>query len=141
MDQRSNQIVGATPIPAGRCLAFPNIYQHKVAPFRLEDETNPGHRKMLALFLIDPEHPRFSTTDIPPQQAEWYELAMQQAPENSLLKKLPAEIIRETTRHVPNLMTLDGAKKYRLELMDERTVFVGTQDDKYFNAEFNLCEH
>ncbi|KAG8899799.1 hypothetical protein FRC00_000899 [Tulasnella sp. 408] len=137
----ANQIVGATPTPAGRCLAFPNIYQHKVAPFSLEDETKPGHRKILALFLLDPEHPRFSTTDIPPQQAEWYELAMQQAPEGSPFRKLPAEIMREITRQVPNLMTLEEAKKYRLDLMDERTAFVGTQDARYFASEFNFCEH
>ncbi|KIO34043.1 hypothetical protein M407DRAFT_227263 [Tulasnella calospora MUT 4182] len=137
----ANQIVGATPTPAGRCLAFPNIYQHKVAPFWLEDETKPGYRKILALFLLDPEHPRFSTTDILPQQAEWYELAMQQAPATSPFRKLPAEIMREITRQLPNLMTLDEAKKYRLELMDERTAFVGTQDERYFASDFNFCEH
>ncbi|KIO34030.1 hypothetical protein M407DRAFT_227251 [Tulasnella calospora MUT 4182] len=140
-DGPANQIGGATPTPAGRCLAFPNTYQHKVAPFRLEDETKPGHRKILALFLLDPERPRVSTTDIPPQQAEWYELAMQRAPENSPLRKLPAEIRREIAQQVPNLMTLEEAKKYRLELMDERTMFVETHDEGYFNAEFNLCEH
>ncbi|KAG8901616.1 hypothetical protein FRC01_009802 [Tulasnella sp. 417] len=137
----ANQIVGATPTPAGRCLAFPNIYQHKVAPFSLEDDTKPGHRKILALFLLDPEHPRFSTTDIPPQQAEWYELAMQRAPETSLFRRLPAEIMREITRNLPYLMSLDEAKKYRLKLMDERTAFVGTHDERFFASEFNFCEH
>ncbi|KIO30481.1 hypothetical protein M407DRAFT_20535 [Tulasnella calospora MUT 4182] len=136
-----NQPVGATPTHAGRCLAFPNIYQHKVSPFELVDKMKPGHRKIVAFFLVDPENPRFSTTDIPPQQAEWYEDAMQQAPPTSLLRKLPAELVRETTRQLPNLMTLDEAKKYRLELMDERTAFVETQDEMHFKAEFNFCEH
>ncbi|KIO30483.1 hypothetical protein M407DRAFT_20541 [Tulasnella calospora MUT 4182] len=133
----ANQRVGATPTPAGRCLAFPNIYQHKVSPFELADKTKPGHRKMIALLLLDYEHPRFSTTDIPPQQAEWYEVAMQQAPKTSLLRKLPAEIMKETTRHLPNLMTLDEAKKYRLEMTDERTAFIETQDEKCFALEFS----
>lgn len=137
----ANQRVGGTPTPAGRCLAFPNIYQHKVSPFELVDKTKPGHRKIVALFLLDPEHPRFSTTDIPPQQAEWYEVAMQQAPETSLFRKLPAEIMKETTRQLPYLMTLEEAEKYRLELMDERTAFIGTQDEHYFNSDFNFCEH
>ncbi|KAG9041732.1 hypothetical protein FS837_011826 [Tulasnella sp. UAMH 9824] len=136
-----SQIVGATPTHAGRCLAFPNIYQHKVSPFELVDKTKPGHRKIVAFFLLDPENPRFSTTDIPPQQAEWYEDAMLHAPPNSLLRKLPAELVRETTRQVHNLMTLEEAKKYRLELMDERTAFVETQDENHFQAEFNFCEH
>lgn len=137
----ANQRVGATPTPAGRCIAFPNIYQHKVSPFELADKTKPGHRKIVALFLLDPEHPRFSTTDIPPQQAEWFEVAMQQAPQNSLFRKLPAEIMKETTRQLPNLMTLEEAKQYRLTLMDERTAFVDTQDENYFASEFNFCEH
>ncbi|KAG9041730.1 hypothetical protein FS837_011824 [Tulasnella sp. UAMH 9824] len=137
----ANQRVGATPTPAGRCIAFPNIYQHKVSPFELADKTKPGHRKIVALFLLDPEHPRFSTTDIPPQQAEWFEVAMQQAPLTSLFRKLPAEIMKETTRQLPNLMTLEEAKQYRLTLMDERTAFVDTQDENYFASEFNFCEH
>ncbi|KAG8944905.1 hypothetical protein FRC04_001345 [Tulasnella sp. 424] len=105
---RANQRVGGTPAPA--------------------DKTKPGHRKIVALLLLDPEHPRFSTTDIPPQQAEWYDVAMQQAPETSLFRKLPAEIMKQTTRQLPYLMTLEEAEKYRLELMDERTAFIGTQD-------------
>ncbi|KAG8912589.1 hypothetical protein FRC00_004199 [Tulasnella sp. 408] len=136
-----NQPIGATPTRAGRCLAFPNIYQHKVSPFELVDKTKPGHRKIIAFFLVDPQYPDVSTTNIPPQQAEWYEDAMQHAPPTSLLRKLPAEVIRETTRQSPNLMTLDEAKTYRLELMDERTAFVETHDKKHFQAEFNFCEH
>ncbi|KAG8931972.1 hypothetical protein FRC01_000496 [Tulasnella sp. 417] len=139
-DTGASQMVGATPTHAGRCLAFPNIYQHKVSPFELVDKTKPGHRKIVAFFLVDPKLPGLSTTDIPPQQAEWYEDAMHQAPATSLLQRLPAELVRETTRQVPNLMSLDEAKKYRLELMDERTAFVDIQDENYF-ADFNFCEH
>ncbi|KAG8912588.1 hypothetical protein FRC00_004198 [Tulasnella sp. 408] len=137
----ANQLRGATPTRAGRCLAFPNIYQHKVSPFELVDKTKPGHRKIIAFFLRDPEHPDVSTTDIPPQQAEWYEDAMLHQPPTSLLQRLPAELIRETTRQLPNLMTLDEAKKYRLELMDERTKFVEEHDYNHYQAEFNFCEH
>ncbi|KAG8944919.1 hypothetical protein FRC04_001360 [Tulasnella sp. 424] len=137
----ANQSCWGVPTSAGRCLAFPNIYQHKVSPFKLANQTKPGHRKIVALFLVDPQNPRFSTTDIPPQQAEWYEVAMQQAPENSLLRKLPAEIMREITRHLPNLTTLEEAKQYRLELMDERTAFVEKQDEECFESQFNFCEH
>ncbi|KAG9041731.1 hypothetical protein FS837_011825 [Tulasnella sp. UAMH 9824] len=140
-DGGANQLIGATPTRAGRCLAFPNIYQHKVSPFELVDKTKPGHRKIIAFFLVDPEHPDVSTTDIPPQQAEWYEDAMLHQPPTSLLQRLPAELIRETTRQSPNLMTLDEAKKYRLELMDERTAFVETHDEYHYQAEFNFCEH
>ncbi|KAG9016330.1 hypothetical protein FRB90_003261 [Tulasnella sp. 427] len=109
--------------------------------FRVVDKTKPGHRKTVALFLLEPTKPRLSTTDIPPQQADWSETAMHQAPSTSLLSKLPAELVRKTARHLPNLMTLEEAKAYRMKLMDERTSFVEEQDDNYFATEFNFCEH
>ena len=55
----------------GRLVTFPNTVQHRVAPFALADPTKPGHRKILALFLIDPHRRVISTANVPPQQAEW----------------------------------------------------------------------
>ncbi|KAI9761705.1 MAG: hypothetical protein M1840_001736 [Geoglossum simile] len=42
------------PIEEDRLLTFPNTFQHRVGPFRLADPTKPGHRKILAFFLVDP---------------------------------------------------------------------------------------
>ncbi|KAG0277556.1 hypothetical protein BGZ95_005727 [Linnemannia exigua] len=54
-----------------RCLVFPNIYQHQVQPFQLEDDTQQGSRKILVFFLVNPEAPtHLSTTHVPPQQKE-----------------------------------------------------------------------
>ncbi|KAF8173761.1 hypothetical protein K438DRAFT_1771934 [Mycena galopus ATCC 62051] len=54
---------------AGRALAWPNVYRHRVVPFRLLDPTKPGHRKILAIFLVDPSiEPILSATNIPSQQ-------------------------------------------------------------------------
>ncbi|KZV97535.1 hypothetical protein EXIGLDRAFT_832794 [Exidia glandulosa HHB12029] len=47
------QDLGSLDTKCGRCIAFPNIFQHRVAPFSLLDKTKPGHRKILALFLVD----------------------------------------------------------------------------------------
>ena len=46
--------LGSVVTKEGRCLAFPNIYQHCVAPFRLEDPTRAGVRRILVFFLVDP---------------------------------------------------------------------------------------
>lgn len=55
-----------------RCIVFPNIYQHQVQPFELQDPTRPGSRKILVFFLVNPEEdPIVSTTFVPPQQVEW----------------------------------------------------------------------
>ncbi|MGC5241429.1 DUF4246 domain-containing protein [Streptomyces albogriseolus] len=108
-----NQLLGSAATPAGRCLAFPNILQHRVSPFRLQDPTRPGHRKILAFFLVDPSHTIVSTSDVPPQQP-WAETST---------------------------MTLEEAKAYREELMKERKFFVDEHNEQMYEREFSLCEH
>lgn len=66
------QELGQVSTPEGRVLVFPNRFQHKVEPFRLRDATRPGHRKILAMFLVDPHRPILSTANVPPQQGDWY---------------------------------------------------------------------
>jgi hypothetical protein len=68
-----NQVLGSTSTPAGRCLAFPNILQHRVGSLRLADPSRPGHRKILAFFLVDPSERIVSASDVPPQQP-WSDL-------------------------------------------------------------------
>nr|WBO80084.1 DUF4246 domain-containing protein [Streptomyces sp. SBE_14.2] len=108
-----NQLLGSTSTPQGRCLAFPNILQHQVSPFRLTDPTRPGHRKILAFFLLDPSRKIVSTSDVPPQQP-W-------SPTST--------------------MTLDQAKTYREQLMQERKYFVDAHNEELYEREFSLCEH
>lgn len=108
-----NQILGSAATPAGRCLAFPNILQHRVGPFRLMDETRPGHRKILAFFLVDPSEKIVSTSDVPPQQP-WSDTST---------------------------MTLEQAKDYREQLMQERKFFVDEHNEQLYEREFSLCEH
>jgi hypothetical protein len=108
-----NQMLGSASTPAGRCLAFPNILQHRVGSFRLKDPTRPGHRKILAFFLVDPSEKIVSTSDVPPQQP-WSETST---------------------------MTLEQAENYREQLMRERKFFVDEHNDQLYEREFSLCEH
>ncbi|MFG2485674.1 DUF4246 domain-containing protein [Streptomyces virginiae] len=108
-----NQVLGSTATPAGRCLAFPNVLQHRVGEFRLADATRPGHRKILAFFLVDPSEQIVSTSDVPPQQP-WSDTST---------------------------MTLEQAKTYREQLMRERKFFVDEHNEQLYEREFSLCEH
>ncbi|KAG8997398.1 hypothetical protein FRB90_012514 [Tulasnella sp. 427] len=140
----SNQVVGAVKTSVNRCIAFPNIYQHQVSSFKLVDPTKPGHRKIVALFLVDPENRIPSTTDIPPQQAHWVRQTAHEAftKDNQKMKvPLPVELVDMVAEQVDNVMTLAEAKAYREELMDERTAFVDEVDEHHFCTEFNFCEH
>uniref|UniRef100_A0A8H7KEU2 Uncharacterized protein n=1 Tax=Bionectria ochroleuca TaxID=29856 RepID=A0A8H7KEU2_BIOOC len=66
------QNVGAVLTRPGRSLFFPNVYQHRVSSFQLADTSREGHRKILALFLVDPAIPVLSTSSVPPQQKHWW---------------------------------------------------------------------
>ncbi|QRV92052.1 hypothetical protein RhiJN_20070 [Ceratobasidium sp. AG-Ba] len=103
--------LGSVRTSPGRAIAFPNLYQHRVSPFELRDKTKSGHRKILALFLVDPAIERPSTTTVPPQQNEQGGMSRQEA------------------------------EAYRIELMSERTAFVRANDEKFFNVAFSMCEH
>ncbi|KAF8601374.1 hypothetical protein BDV93DRAFT_524780 [Ceratobasidium sp. AG-I] len=134
--------LGSVVTSQDRCIAFPNTYQHRVSPFELADKTKPGHRKILALFLIDPAIHKPSTTTVPPQQQEWRAGAIAA---NPILKaafdNLAPEIIGQIDLLAEGTMTRKEAEEYRLELMDERTVFVDKNTDTHFSVAFSMCEH
>lgn len=126
-----------------RCIVFPNIFQHQVQPFRLQDPTRPGSRKILVFFLVNPEEgPILSTTFVPPQQKAWSSGTVAAASLNKeLAKKLSPEIARDIERLVDWPMTLEEAKKHRELLMKERKYFVTTMNEDVFERPFSLCEH
>ena len=126
------QNIGDVIAKTHRCVAFPNLYQHQVQPFNLEDPTKPGHRKMLVFFLIDPTRRVPSATDVAPQQREWVTEAMHSAGVNSRFARLPVEILKMISEENEATMTRLDAELYRWELMAERTVFAEENDEAYF---------
>ncbi|KAF8173776.1 hypothetical protein K438DRAFT_1728247 [Mycena galopus ATCC 62051] len=124
------QDLGSIATTAGRVLAWPNVYQHRVAPFRLLDPTKPSHRKILAIFLVDPSiKPIPSATNIPPQQGDWNLETLMEAGSNPnpLFSRLPPKLLYSIHSHLPKPVTFrtcDEAETYRLQLMKERTGFV-----------------
>ncbi|KAJ2099234.1 hypothetical protein IW146_009814, partial [Coemansia sp. RSA 922] len=125
-------------IKNGRSIVFPNIYQHQVSSFKLADPTKPGHRKILAFFFIDPSTRIPSTEIVPPQQQSWWTESVLSA---SPLGGLPLLVKEGILDQVDFPMSLDEAKKLRLELMAERSVHNGNATENYFNPPFYLCEH
>ena len=117
-----------------RCVAFPNLYQHRVQPFHLEDLTKPGHRKILVFFLVDPTQKVLSATNVAPQQRDWVTEAMRDAGRNSAFAKLPIEILKMISNENDVAMTCPEAEKYRKELMSERVLSVKASNRAYFRA-------
>ncbi|TFK70995.1 hypothetical protein BDN72DRAFT_794538 [Pluteus cervinus] len=133
------QDVGKIETKQGRLLTFPNLLQHQVQPFRLLDPTKPGHRKILALFLVDPNVKIISTANVPCQRIDWWKEAIQNGPERF---KIPIELqdrILDEVKGFP--LSMEEAKRLRLQLMDERSAFQTSQDEVFQRDHFSLCEH
>jgi hypothetical protein len=149
---------------------------HRVSPFELADCTKPGHRRFIALWLVDPNCRIISTANVPPQQLDWWQdavLGSSPKARSAALSKLPPELISlieekhtDTDNLIKNViegegvdgrlapevtdmvqgffeangaMTLDEAKKHRLQLMEERGTFLRTTD--WDGGSYNFCEH
>ncbi|KAF8647121.1 hypothetical protein AX16_006953 [Volvariella volvacea WC 439] len=131
----------------GRLLTFPNILQHQVQPFKLADPTNPGHRKILALLLLDPNIRIISRANVPCQRKDWWEDEIRQngisfKARDGAVKDLPAELqdlIFDDVDEFP--VSMNEAKESRLELIEERKNFVLLSNDAYMTRQISLCEH
>ncbi|KAJ6510580.1 hypothetical protein C8R45DRAFT_964560 [Mycena sanguinolenta] len=143
-DEELLQNIGSVVTKAGRTLSWPNLFQHCVSPFKLADPSKPGHRKILAVFLVDPTQDRIvSATDIPSQQADWAGVAFDEAcnEPSSRLGVLPQELCDLVKDNFPEtVMGLKEAEAYRLKLMKERTASVVEHAHEYVQT-FNMCEH
>jgi hypothetical protein len=144
------QNIGSVVTSEDRLLTWPNVLQHQVQPFSLEDPTKPGHRKILALFLVDPHIRIISTSVVPPQQRDWWaEVVTKQDQDSgsssgvkSAFSSLPTELKTRIVKDVDHFpISMEEAKQIRLELMDERTVHSEALDRAFHQHQFSLCEH
>lgn len=120
-DGEGLQTLGSVLTRQGRLVAFPNTKQHRVEPFSLADRSRPGHRKILALFLVDPGNRVISTANVLCQQKEWWEEQIKAV--GSARSKLPQEMKDHIAELVDFPVSLETAKKQRLKLMSERSNF------------------
>lgn len=122
-----------------RLITFPNILQHQVLPFKLVDATKPGHRKIVALFLVDPNIKIISTANVPPQRRDWWEKSMANI---NRPNKLSAELQEDLVNNIEHFtIGMDKAKQIRLELIEERKNYSVKQNELFEAPEFSLCEH
>lgn len=136
--------------------------------FRLQDPSKPGHRRFIALWLIDPTRRIISTANVPPQQAAWWqdavlggggggvrgqlpqELAAVLAKKDIVIPaaamraaRLPVEVANMIHAAEPStgLMSRAEAERYRLELMDERSRHREEAEEAFTRSTYNFCEH
>ncbi|KAA8893383.1 hypothetical protein FN846DRAFT_788030 [Sphaerosporella brunnea] len=138
-EEAAVQEIGDVVALPGRLVTFPNFLQHRVKPFQLADPTRPGHRKIVALFLVDPHLRVISTSNVPPQQHDWW---AQEVAREQRLNGLPLAVRHEVAAFANEFpMGLEEAKSLREELMEERKVFVVEHGEVFEGETFSLCEH
>lgn len=133
------QTLGGVKTPENRVLAFPNVLQHQVQPFQLLDPTQPGHRKILALFLVDPYTRIPSSAHVPPQQKAWWSEMVQSLDRVGELPQELADRIVDFCEDFP--IELEEAKEIRQELMNERRLFGDDVESRMQQKTFSFCEH
>ena len=142
-----NQDLGHVVAAEGKCVAFPNVYQHRVQPFELADPSKPGYRKILCFFLVDPSTKIISTSDVLPQQESWWksdswaEVATCAAVPR--LRNFSRELYDEVISYASLGMTWSRAEaeERRKEFMEERSNFALQHGKEVFEIEWNMCEH
>ncbi|KAF7898749.1 hypothetical protein EAF00_005195 [Botryotinia globosa] len=115
------QNYGSVETRQGRLLAFPNVFQHKVSSFRLEDPTKPGHRRFIALWLVDPTLRVISTANVPPQRLDWWVDSVSgttPAARKAAMSKLPRELVLLLNENGLNGATSEKDMKLSPELME-----------------------
>ncbi|OAJ42508.1 hypothetical protein BDEG_25959 [Batrachochytrium dendrobatidis JEL423] len=95
IDQESphSQYIGSLEVPNGRCVVYPNRYQHKEQSFELADPTQPGHCKILTFFVVNPSRRIVSTAHVAPQQPQWYNSSLDKA-------HIPPELWNDITQYI-----------------------------------------
>lgn len=113
------QILGSVAIRPGRLLAFPTVFQHMLGPFKLRDITQPGHLKVLAMYLVDPNIRVLSTDVVPPQQRDWWADELRNIKPLSRLPQEMRDAIVEFSDGFP--LSKEQGKKERENLIDEHS--------------------
>lgn len=68
--------------------------QHRVSSFSLQDRTKPGHRRFIALWLVDPFQRIISTANVPPQQFDWWAEAAFGSGDKATAGEMPPELFQ-----------------------------------------------
>ncbi|KAF2811177.1 uncharacterized protein BDZ99DRAFT_508479 [Mytilinidion resinicola] len=137
--ERASQDVGSILTRSGRLLAFPNVLQHRVSSFRLVDPSKPGHRKILAMFLVDPHIWVLSTANVPPQRRDWWAVEIQAIPR---FNKLPQEIFEMIIDAIDDSpISWEDALEIREDLMAERGSLTDEIEAEVDEDVFDFCEH
>lgn len=103
---------------------------------RLKDRTKPGHRRFVALWLVDPHQRIVSTANVPPQRLDWWAEAVFGSGARADSGDLPPELFRllleqgvaDAVRPPPETLGRLGRSRLPVEIMDLLRRYSATPD-------------
>ncbi|KAK6092440.1 hypothetical protein MT418_8480 [Batrachochytrium dendrobatidis] len=126
-----NQYIGLLEVPNGRCVVYPNRYQHKEQSFELADPTQPGHCKILTFFVVNPFRRIVSTAHVAPQQPQWYNSSLDKTP-------IPPELWNDATQYIQGVQSPTEAKHHRDELTSDRIQITAAYNTYMYERVYNF---
>ncbi|KAJ8326658.1 hypothetical protein O5D80_005386 [Batrachochytrium dendrobatidis] len=131
LESPRSQYIGSLEVSNGRCVVYPNRYQHKEQSFELADPTQPGHCKILTFFVVNPSRRIVSTAHVAPQQPQWCNSSLDKA-------HVPPELWNDITQYIQGVQSPAEAKHYRDELTSDRTRIVKAYNEDIYERVYYL---
>ncbi|KAF2008441.1 hypothetical protein BU24DRAFT_497902 [Aaosphaeria arxii CBS 175.79] len=131
--------LGSVLTKEDRLITFPNVLQHQVQPFSLADNSKPGHRKILGMFLVDPHIQVLSTANVPPQRKDWWADEIRNIGRFADLPKEIFDMVIDAVDDFP--ISWDDADDIRDQLMEERGASSESITANMEGDTFYFCEH
>ncbi|KAK5665542.1 hypothetical protein QVD99_007888 [Batrachochytrium dendrobatidis] len=131
LESPRSQYIGSLEVPNGRCVVYPNRYQHKEQSFELADPTQPGHCKILTFFVVNPSRRIVSTAHVAPQQPQWCNSSLDKA-------HVPPELWNDATQYIQGVQSPAEAKHYRDELTSDRTRITAAYNEYRYERVYYL---
>ncbi|KAL8917003.1 MAG: hypothetical protein Q9208_008221 [Pyrenodesmia sp. 3 TL-2023] len=118
------QNFGHVALRENRVVVWPNVFQTKLDPVVLEDQSKDGYLRILTLHLIDPNRRIMSTSMVPCQRRDWWADAVRKSCPH--LYRLPKEVFDNVVKMIDEesypISTEEG-RRTRDDFMRERETY------------------
>ncbi|KAL8953680.1 MAG: hypothetical protein Q9222_000464 [Ikaeria aurantiellina] len=116
------QTLGNVTLREGRVITWPNTFQTRLLPFSLDDQSKPGHCRILTLHLIEPNRRIMSTRMVPCQRADWWAQSIRSSV--PVFSRLPTEVFNKIMKSVDQYpISMEESLRMRDDFRSERERF------------------
>lgn len=118
------QDFGHVVLRENRVVVWPNVFQTKLDPVELKDQSKDGHLRVLTLHLVDPNRRIMSTSMVPCQRRDWWADAVRKSCPR--LYRLPKEVFDNIVEMIDEEsypISMEEGKRIRKDFLQERETY------------------